>query len=282
MEVFHKDPSTPPTIEAKNWPKNFKAINEYFQGLRGCKGHPLSYVFYVNLIPMAHAVDPAPGVFGSTYLSLDNKLIAQGPIIAMDAPVGSNAEMIGPFANVFLVDRAMAWEKLAEILLTSNLFTVIKTAKVRQNGRMAYKLLYAHYLSPNKVNYMAGEADTILAGSAYCSEKHNWTFEEYALLHLKQHQILEGLIPHGYTGIDPGSKVCHLNSGIKTTILDAINSLTAKSVPAGTKLVLFGRYVLNIYVGKVQYIILRKTKTRRAKIYLPTQRTNWQKSYDIN
>jgi hypothetical protein len=59
------------------------------------------------------------------------------------------------------------------------------------------------------------------------------------------------------------------------------NSLTAKSVSAGTKLVLFGRYVLNIYVGIVQYF-LRKMKTRHAKIYLPTQRTNRRKSYDIN
>jgi hypothetical protein len=30
-----------------------------------------------------------------------------------------------------------------------------------------------------------------------------------------------------------------------------INSLTVKFVPAGTKLILFGRYVLNIYVGIV-------------------------------
>ena len=37
------------------------------------------------------------------------------------------------------------------------------------------------------------------------------------------------------------------------------NSLTPKSVPAGTKLVLFGRYVLNIYVGIVRYF-LRTTK----------------------
>ena len=61
----------------------------------------------------------------------------------------------------------------------------------------------------------------------------------------------------------------------------ALNSLTPKSVPAGTKLVLFGRYVLNIYVGIVRYF-LRKTKTQRAKIYLPTQRTNRRISYDIN
>ncbi len=34
--------------------------------------------------------------------------------------------------------------------------------------------------------------------------------------------------------------------------LHIFNSLNAKSVPAGIKLVLFGRYVLNIYVGIVQ------------------------------
>ncbi len=60
-----------------------------------------------------------------------------------------------------------------------------------------------------------------------------------------------------------------------------VNSLTPKSVPAGAKKILFGRYVLNIYVGIVRYF-LRKTKTRRAKIYLPTQCTNWQISYIIN
>jgi hypothetical protein len=43
-----------------------------------------------------------------------------------------------------------------------------------------------------------------------------------------------------------------------------LNSLTPKSVPAGTKLVLFGRYVLNIYVGIVRYF-LRTTKLSLPK-----------------
>ncbi len=38
-------------------------------------------------------------------------------------------------------------------------------------------------------------------------------------------------------------------------ILEYINSLTAKSVLAGEKLVLFGKYVLNFYVGIVHYIL---------------------------
>jgi hypothetical protein len=47
-------------------------------------------------------------------------------------------------------------------------------------------------------------------------------------------------------------------------VLQKLNSLTPKSIPAGTKLVLFGRYVLNIYVGIVQYF-LRTTKLSAPK-----------------
>ncbi len=57
--------------------------------------------------------------------------------------------------------------------------------------------------------------------------------------------------------------------------LKTLNSLTAKSVLAGEKPALFGRYLLNFYVWIVHYILL-EMKTWRAKIYLPTQRTNWR------
>ncbi len=57
--------------------------------------------------------------------------------------------------------------------------------------------------------------------------------------------------------------------------LETLSSLTAKSVLAGEKLVLFGRYVLNLYMRIVPYI-LREPKTWHTKIYLPTQCTNRQ------
>jgi hypothetical protein len=50
----------------------------------------------------------------------------------------------------------------------------------------------------------------------------------------------------------------------KYYISNILNSLTPKSVPAGTKLVLFGSYILNIYVGTVQYF-LRTTKLSAPK-----------------
>ena len=43
-------------------------------------------------------------------------------------------------------------------------------------------------------------------------------------MHLKQHLILKALMTHGYVGIDPGSKVCYLNAGIKTIQLDAVRT----------------------------------------------------------
>ena len=52
------------------------------------------------------------------------------------------------------------------------------------------------------------------------------------------------------------------------------NSLPPKSLLAGATLVLFGRYVLNFYVGIVQWILC-ETKTWCTTIYLTTQHTNW-------
>ncbi len=45
-----------------------------------------------------------------------------------------------------------------------------------------------------------------------------------------------------------------LSIGVKK-LWHVVYSLTPKSVPAGMKLVLFGRYVLNIYVGIVRYFL---------------------------
>jgi len=90
------------------------------------------------------------------------------------------------------------WEKLAEILLTNDAFTVIKGAKKTQNGRLAYQLLYAHYLGPNTVGNMAGEAKNVLTSARYDGEKRQWNFEKYALMHLRQYLILEALMAHGY------------------------------------------------------------------------------------
>ena len=160
----------------------------------------------------------------SLHISNDDEMCARGPILLAGAAVGPDAETLGPFAPSFIVDRAAVWEMLAEILLTNDAFTIIKGAKKNQNGRLAYQLLYAHYLGPNNVGNMAGEAENMLSTTRYDGEKHQWNFEEYTLMHLPQHLILEALVAHGYVGIDPGSKVRFLLAGIRCSTLDAVKT----------------------------------------------------------
>ncbi len=71
---------------------------------------------------------------------------------------------------------------------------------------------------------MIGEAETVLNTVQYHGEKHQWNFEKYALMHLRQHLILEALMAHGYVGINPGSKVHFLLAGIRCSTLNAVKT----------------------------------------------------------
>ena len=51
-----------------------------------------------------------------------------------------------------------------------------------------------HYLWPNNVGNMAGEAETVLNTVQYHGKKGQWNFEKYAMMHLRQHLILEALM----------------------------------------------------------------------------------------
>ena len=67
---------------------------------------------------------------------------------------------------------------------------------------------------------MAAGTEKKLTQCTYTGEKRNWTFKKYATFRKEQHNILESLKEHGYTGIDQQSKIRYLSEGIKTTGLD--------------------------------------------------------------
>jgi hypothetical protein len=58
----------------------------------------------------------------------------------------------------------------------------------------------------------------------YIEEGHRWNFEKYVTAMKKHHQILEGLVLYGYSGIDEHTKVRYLLDGIKTNKLEASKS----------------------------------------------------------
>jgi hypothetical protein len=71
---------------------------------------------------------------------------------------------------------------------------------------MALEELYKHFLGPNNVDNMATMAeDTKLKSAVYNGEQSRWDFERYINVQKAQHSIMEGLVEHGYTGINPHS-----------------------------------------------------------------------------
>jgi hypothetical protein len=55
-----------------------------------------------------------------------------------------------------------------------------------------------------------------------------------------------------------------------TIFNNVVNSLTPKSVPAGAKKILFGRYVLNIYVGIVRYFSMQNENSAHQNLLTDT------------
>jgi hypothetical protein len=89
---------------------------------------------------------------------------------------------------------------------------------------MAFNSLYQHFLGPNNVDNMATLAEDKLKNTVYNGEQRRWDFKMYVNVHKQQHSIMEGLVEHGFTGIDPRSKVRYLLDGIKTDKFDAVKT----------------------------------------------------------
>mmetsp|Transcript_22939 Transcript_22939/g.32830 ORF Transcript_22939/g.32830 Transcript_22939/m.32830 type:complete len:90 (+) Transcript_22939:1103-1372(+) len=89
---------------------------------------------------------------------------------------------------------------------------------------MAYLGLRGHYLGINNVDNMATSVETTLQSTYYTGEKRRFNFEDYVQVHMDQHSFLEGLVDHGYAGIDERSKVRLLMDGIRTHEYDAVKT----------------------------------------------------------
>jgi hypothetical protein len=72
---------------------------------------------------------------------------------------------------------------------------------------------------------MATMAEQKLTSTVYNGKQRRWDFEKYVNVHKSQHLIMDGLVEHGYTGIDPRSKVRYLLDGtIRTNKLESVKT----------------------------------------------------------
>jgi uncharacterized membrane protein YgcG len=197
-----------PKIDSKDWSKTLEAIQGWLRGYLGQSKIPLARVIRADIEVPDEVADPA-----TNYSSRIDELIARAPIGA-----------VGAEDEDYLVDRGTVWDLIESITRNDPSWTYVKVAQTTRDGRMAYLALESHYLGPNNVNHQASKAEALLKSATYQGETRNWNFEKYASLHVEQFNILDSLRKHGYSGIDPGTRVRYLLAGIKTTKLESVTA----------------------------------------------------------
>lgn len=200
-----------PNINTKDWPKTMESIHEFLRSYLGEHKIPLAYV--VRKDDGVPAEDPVGG-----YLTVQDEMIARAKHYTISA---NGAKIPDP---IYITNREKVWEIIAKITRDQSCWTYFKPAQRTRDGRMAYEGLYKHFLGPNNVDNMATMAEDKLKTTVYNGEQRRWDFEKYVNVHKSQHSIMEGLVEHGYTGIDPQSKVRYLLDGIKTDKFDSVKT----------------------------------------------------------
>ncbi|KAI2507210.1 hypothetical protein MHU86_7167 [Fragilaria crotonensis] len=201
-----------PSINAKDWPKTMESIEEYLRSYLGERKIPLAYVVRKDdNIPAG--LDPM-----TNYPTKQDEMIARAPHFTL----GDDGTRVPD--PVYLVNREKVWDIISKITRDHSSWTYVKPAQRTRDGRMAFNNLYQHFLGPNNVDNMAAQAEDKLKSTVYNGEQRRWDFERYVNVHKQQHSIMEGLVEHGYTGIDPRSKVRYLLDGIKTDKFDAVKT----------------------------------------------------------
>lgn len=210
-ESSYKAPDDPPTINAKDWPKTMESIQEYLRSYLGEQKIPLAYV--VRKDEDVPAIDP-----DGSYATVQDEMIARAKHFSL------GADGIRVPDPTYITNREKVWEIMSKITRDQLCWTYVKPAQRTRDGRMAFEGLYKHFLGPNNVDNMATMAEDKLKTTVYNGEQRRWDFERYINVHKSQHSIMEGLVEHGYTGIDPRSKVRFLLDGIKTDKFDSVKT----------------------------------------------------------
>jgi hypothetical protein len=103
-------------------------------------------------------------------------------------------------------------------------YIYIKFATKANDGRESFRLLFDHYLGANNVGNLATAVEERLQPTRYSGDKRNFDFEKCVRIHTEQHSVLNGLMEHGYSGIDESSKVRLILAGITTSNYDVVKS----------------------------------------------------------
>ncbi len=205
-ELNYENPKTKLTIDDKDWPKTFEALEQYFTLKHGEYHIPLANVIWEQVDLPTAADDPA-----------DNYAMPVEEMIAH-----ALHERNGQPDPIFIINSGKVLDNLADMFRETMSSTYMKDFVQPRDGCGAHRTLFNHYLSLNNVNNQSAASEKALTMISYNGEGRHWNFDKYVTAQKKHHQVLEGLVHYGYSGIDPTTKVRYLMDSIKTKELDVL------------------------------------------------------------
>ena len=75
------------------------------------------------------------------------------------------------------------------------------------------------------MDHLAGNTSRCLQYLEWSRDIQAWNWDDYVAVYMTDHNIIKGLIIHGYAGIDNRTKVLYLCNGIKSSALTPVQAM---------------------------------------------------------
>jgi hypothetical protein len=225
-------------LDAGKAPVAFDQLQTILHNMRGSTGMPLSYMIRHKLFPAP--MEPSPGHPDSPYATYDDEIIGCGMIILegrsnWDLDALDEYEQHGPFANQFKIDARKVWTVLHAVWGSSSVWTHVKKFDKEQNGRKAYRALYAHFFGGSRATTMTTAIHTRLRNLTYTGDMMNYNFDKYVANHVSQHNTAANLVEFGGAELEENLKINYFMTGIKCGDLDTVkNGIVADPIKYNT------------------------------------------------
>jgi len=200
-----------PKIVMSDWAKTKERLINHFSEVYGQDGVPLAYLMRDNAAVPLEINDPHDG-YNEDHIK---ELIARAP----------------HDGAAYRADNRSLCRLLKTICEDTPAHEYI--SRHSTDGRAAWTALLGVYLGPQHTQNQAALFEQKLQNSTYDGESNNFSFDKYCEIHQQAHTRLDGLVQHGYTGIDEGTKIRHFLKGIKSEKLKTVIELV-RSNPAYT------------------------------------------------
>ena len=187
-------------------------LGTYLEKLRGPNGVPMACIIRDLLIVERGDKDT------TEYPTMDDEMIDRFPLLAPNWNRTKDDEALtkdGPYSAQGALLNLLFWNLLHTMLGNSPLWTHAKSTTKSKNGRLAYFQIKKIALGEQWVTHRIQHIESELERCKYKGETNTWDLAKYCERMVALYTMSDELVPYGYHGFDPKTRVDKLVTGIQ-------------------------------------------------------------------